>query len=152
MLRARPSQSERLTRLAVQSKRHWGYPDHWIEAWRGELTVTPESISRSETWVAVRSDSLVGYYMLRQADDGLASLDHFWVLPSAIGQGVGSCMMAHVLERARSCGWTQITVVSDPNAEGFYLKHGAIRTGVERGTVCGQERVLPVLSFPISRG
>ena len=34
-----------LTRVAHESKSHWGYPRRWIELWRDDLTITPEFIT-----------------------------------------------------------------------------------------------------------
>jgi hypothetical protein len=31
---AAPSKAEVLTALALAGKRHWGYPERWLEAWR----------------------------------------------------------------------------------------------------------------------
>ena len=44
-------------------------------------------------------------------------------------RGVGRSLFLHAIERAKSAGCVEITIESDPNAEGFYLKLGAIRTG-----------------------
>ena len=31
--------------LALAGKRHWGYPEPWLEAWGGPLTITPEYLA-----------------------------------------------------------------------------------------------------------
>jgi hypothetical protein len=35
-------EAEVLSRLALAGKRHWGYPEPWLEAWRELLTITPD--------------------------------------------------------------------------------------------------------------
>ena len=40
MRRARSEDIGVLSDIAVRAKQHWGYPEHWIDAWRDELKVT----------------------------------------------------------------------------------------------------------------
>jgi hypothetical protein len=51
---------------------------------------------------------------------------------------------------ARNNGYTVIELVADPNAEGFYLRQGAIRIGEIRGNVLGNPRVLPKMQLVLS--
>jgi GNAT superfamily N-acetyltransferase len=72
-----------------------------------------------------------------------------FVDPSAIGQGIGAALIAHLLDRARPLGFTVLTIDADPNAEAFYLARGAVRTGViPSGSVPG--RVLPRLELSLA--
>jgi hypothetical protein len=75
ILRARPEDADMLSRIALSAKRHWGYPEHWIEAWRDILTVRPEYVTQHETHVAIEDGCTVGFYALRQVGDRL-SLEH----------------------------------------------------------------------------
>ena len=36
--RAMPDEAEALTEIAHAAKRHWGYPENWIERWKANLT------------------------------------------------------------------------------------------------------------------
>ena len=54
---------------------------------------------------------------------------HLWVLPEAMGRGVGRSLFRHALERARILGFRELEIESDPNAEGFYRRIGAHRVG-----------------------
>ena len=40
-------------------------------------------------------------------------------------------------------GYSLVELVADPNAEAFYLRHGAIRIGEVQGSVLGTPRILP---------
>ena len=42
ILRATPEQADELTRIALASKAHWGYPRRWLEIWTPQLTFSPE--------------------------------------------------------------------------------------------------------------
>ena len=50
--RASPTEAETLTTLAHAAKRHWQYPEKWIEIWKPDLTITPEFIREHEVFVA----------------------------------------------------------------------------------------------------
>jgi predicted N-acetyltransferase YhbS len=56
-------------------------------------------------------------------------LDNLWVTPDLIGNGIGRRVCEHVFRLAREQGWTQLWVLPDPPAEGFYLKTGFFDTG-----------------------
>jgi GNAT superfamily N-acetyltransferase len=141
--------AERLTAIAYAAKRHWGYPETWMEAWRDELTVTPEYIRTQPVVVARQSGRIVGFFGLLILQDG-AWLQHFWLKPDCIGWGLGRAMFAEAVRITRSSGRTELRITSDPNAEGFYRKMGAVRVGLERTLLLGKiRRELPLLAFPL---
>jgi len=146
--RAQPVEAAKLTEIAFAAKRHWGYPEGWIEIWREELTVTPSFIERHEVFAAAENGKPIGFYALVTSED-LTELDHLWVLPELIGKGVGRQLLNHAIERAAVIGAQRIEIVSDPNAEGFYLKAGAKKIGEVISEIEGQERRLPRLAIDI---
>ena len=145
---ATPNQAALLTEIAHASKRHWGYPESWIRAWRTPLTVLPESIATRPTAVASIDDRIVGFHQLQPLGRSLR-LDHLWVLPQWTRQGVGTVLFRDACHRGASLGWSELRIVSDPNAVGFYERIGAVRTGIERDLIEGQIRELPVLLVPL---
>ena len=147
---ARLDDATRLTEIALLAKRHWGYPEQWLEIWREQLTVTPETIRSHETFLAVADRQAIGFYALSRKAGGL-ELVHMWVRPDWMGQGVGGELFRHAVERARVLGFQKLEIESDPNAEGFYLRMGARRVGVNVQVVEQQRRELPVLVYEIAR-
>ncbi len=147
---AKPEEAAELTEIAVAAKRHWGYPESWIEAWREELTISPDFIARHKVFAAIEHDRLVGFYAL-VSSEGKTELDHLWVLPEWIGKGIGRQLLNHALEHAAAIGAQRIEIVSDPNAQGFYLKAGARKTGEVISSIEGQERRLPRLAIDTFR-
>jgi GNAT superfamily N-acetyltransferase len=137
-----------LTNIAFAAKRHWGYPENWIESWRDVLTIQPEFIATYETYIANLDGLAVGFYALGRRDDRL-DLMHMWVLPEAMGRGVGRSLFINCLERMKVLGCQQLEIQSDPNAEGFYQHMGAHRVGVSIKELNGQRRELPVLIYEI---
>jgi N-acetylglutamate synthase-like GNAT family acetyltransferase len=140
--RARPDDAETLTAIAHAAKRHWGYPEHWIEHWEPELTITPDFISRNEVFVAVIDEEIIGCCAL-VLTESLAELEHMWIMPEYIGTGVGRALFLHTKERAASLKVRELGLSADPNAEGFYKRMGAIRIGEVRSEIDGQPRLLP---------
>lgn len=144
LTRARPEDSDTLTTVAFAAKRHWGYPERWLEHWREALTVSPEFIARHETYVAMREERAVGFCALRPKGQRM-ELVHLWVLPDAMGRGGGRALFLHALERARALGYSELEIESDPNAEGFYLRLGARRVGIKVTELEDRRRELPIL-------
>ena len=145
---AKPDDAAVLTEIAFAAKRHWGYPERWLESWREALTLKPEFIAGHETYVAVVGDKAVGFYALGRKGDRLDLL-HMWVLPGWMGRGVGRLLFLHALERTKALGFRGLEIESDPNAEGFYLRLGAHRVGVNVHRVEQRQRELPVLIYEI---
>ncbi len=146
--RARPDEAEVLTEIAHAAKRHWGYPENWIEHWRADLTITPEFVARNEMYVAVIDEEVVGCCAI-VLSDGLAELEHLWIRPQHMGAGVGRALFLHARERAATLEIEVLEISADPNAEGFYERMGARRIGEDRSEIEGQPRVLPRLAIDV---
>ena len=146
--RAEPEEAACLTEIAFAAKRHWGYPESWIEVWRADLTITSEFIERHDVYAAIENDTVAGFYAL-VTSEGKTELDHLWVLPELIVKGIGRQLIEHALDQAAKIGAQRIEIVSDPNAEGFYLKAGAKKTGEVISEIEGQKRKLPRLAIDI---
>ena len=148
IVRARAEDAAALTAIAFSAKRHWHYPERWIEAWRDTLTIQADFVNANETYAAVVDGREAGFYALCVAGDGVR-LEHLWVLPASMNHGIGSSLFAHAVERARALGFLVMEIESDPNAEGFYQKLGARRVGINVSELEGQRRELPVLVYEI---
>ena len=147
--RARVEEAAQLTALALAGKRHWGYPAEWLALWRFDLTVTADYIRTQPVIVAEVEGAIVGFAGLLHAAEG-DQLEHLWLRPDCIGQGLGRRLFAGIIDQARPAGMTELQIKSDPNAEGFYLKMGAVRTGEEVYELPGGiRRVVPLLKFRI---
>ena len=144
ILRATPDQSETLTQIAFAAKRHWGYPERWIQLWSPILMITSEFIERNETYVAFLDDVPVGFCAISVVNEK-ASVEHMWVLPDHTGKGIGAKLFLYMLSRCKELGAKILEIESDPNAQGFYEHMGAKKVGEVVGEVDGQPRILPFL-------
>ena len=148
ILRAKPDDAVALTEIAHAAKRHWGYPETWIEAWRDVLTMRPEFITANVAYTAVENESPVGFYVLTKEPDGLR-LDHLWILPSSMGRGIGRALFEHAAAEVKRLGFRSVKIEADPNAEDFYRRMGAVRVGTARSQVYGEARELPLMVYRV---
>ena len=148
--RATPDETDTLTAIAHAAKRHWGYPEKWIEHWRTDLTLSSDFIANNEVYVAVIEDRIAGCCAL-VLSDSLAELEHMWIDPQQMGTGIGRALFEHVTKRARQLGVNELELSADPNAEGFYERMGAERIGEVRSEIDGQPRVLPRMRIDVSQ-
>jgi N-acetylglutamate synthase-like GNAT family acetyltransferase len=138
--------ADTLSSIAQDAKRYWGYPEHWLERWREELTISPNFINENDVYVADSDGVVTGFYALVTKGDE-AELDHLWVAPQHIGQGVGKELFLHAMQRAAERNFASVDILADPNAEGFYQKMGASRVGESAYDINGEPRVLPRLKI-----
>lgn len=147
---AEPAELAQLSDLAERSKAHWGYPQEWLLEWRPQLTITPDMVVQQTIIVARYAGRAIGFYCV-ELSESVATLEHFWVEPAFIGAGVGRLLFrdAQCKAEERGCRWLQID--SDPNAEAFYLRMGAVRVGAIDASVLGVSRHLPRLRIEVGR-
>lgn len=147
--RARPDEAPQLTAIAFAAKRHWGYPEAWIEQWSAALTLSPEEIARHPTFAAIVNGRPAGFYSLR-LDLPAARLEHLWVAPAAMGRRFGQALFIHAETQAGAAGCTRLTLTGDPHAEGFYRRMGAVVVGHEPAPMNGVDRALPLFQKDLS--
>ena len=142
---AKPEETTLLTCLAMRSKAHWGYDAAFMAACRGKLTLTPIQIAEGTTYVYEESGRALAICRL-DIDGANADIAHFFVDPSALRRGIGTKMWQHLLDKCRRQGVAKVAIVSDPNAEQFYLSLGAQPVGtVASESIPG--RRLPLLEY-----
>jgi N-acetylglutamate synthase-like GNAT family acetyltransferase len=141
--RATPDESEALTALAHAAKRHWNYPQDWIDYWKSDLTLTPEFIANNEVFVALVDDDVIAGCCALVPGDHTAELEHMWIYPQQMGKGVGRALFEHTVRRAGELGFSELELSADPHAEAFYERMGAKRIGNIPADMFGQARVLP---------
>ena len=145
--RASPAEAPALTEIAHEAKRHWGYPEEWIELWRNALTLTRGYLINHEVFVGEYENQIVGFYALTPAETAW-ELDHLWIRPVFMGRGFGRAMLDHAVGQVRTLSpGCDLVIESDPNAEQFYLKMGAERAGEVSKNWQGVQRTLPLLRF-----
>jgi GNAT superfamily N-acetyltransferase len=146
--RVSPQEAGTLSRIALAAKRHWGYPEHWMEIWAPQLTFDGGYFEVNESWAAEVVGEPVAFYTLLDKE-GAAWVENLWVTPDSIGNGLGRLLFQHALGLARSRGYKILRLEADPNALGFYEKMGMHKIGERYSEVDGQPRTLPILEMKL---
>lgn len=140
-------ESDILSDLAIKSKGHWGYSKQQLDNWRSDLRVGQNYIQEHIVRTIWSDSELVGFFAIKTGR--VNALDHLWLLPEAIGKGIGVQAFKEVIKECEASGIDAFTIVSDPNAEGFYLKEGAKRIGEVESTP--KNRLLPKLRYKLNQ-
>ena len=111
-----------LSQISVASKMHWGYPKEWWAHWQEDLTVTEKSLQENTIHKLVFADSIIGFCAIA-AMENYYEINHLWLLPSYIGQGLGKVLLEESLKRSIKQS-ALVKVIADPNAAAFYAKRG----------------------------
>ena len=145
-----PGEARRLGEIAFVAKSHWGYPAGWMESWRPDLMITSHYLETEQVCVAEIEGEVIGFAGLSFSDHG-RHIEHLWLLPGYMGRGLGRKLFEEVIRLARHEGTRKLFIQSDPNAEAFYVKMGAIRIGQEtRELPGGIRREIPLLAYQLS--
>jgi len=127
--RARPAEAQALSDIAMAAKASWGYPPSFMARCRAALAVDPKTMAERNFHLAQDEAGVVlGFYGFEPEKQGIG-LSHLFVAPGAIGQGIGRLLWDHAVALARRLGESQLIVVSDPHAAGFYARMGATPAG-----------------------
>lgn len=120
-----------------------------MNAWRLELEVTETYINTEPVVVAEITGAVAGFVGL-STDGGKRYLEHLWLRPAQMGRGLGRTLFVEGVRLASAAGETELHIKSDPNAEPFYLKMGAVRTGPEVYRLLGKyPRKVPHLTYQV---
>jgi GNAT superfamily N-acetyltransferase len=148
IIQIRPAAAEEsgvLTDIAFAAKCSWKYPEPLLEQWRPQLTISPMLIACQPTWVAGVEGALAGFASVVPKLP-FWELEHLWVLPAHSNNGIGRQLLEHALAAALVAGACGLAIDSDPNAEGFYRRCGAVRIGETAAPIPAlPDRVLPRL-------
>lgn len=139
------SDGDLLTDTAFRSKKHWGYPDEWMQAWKPELKVDEAYISQNDVVKIYRHNIFIGFLAIKFHSESSAEIDHLWLLPEYINHGFGRYIFGYILNRIAQKGLHKATLVAEPNAKGFYEKMGGTVIGRHASKISG--RFLDIYEF-----
>jgi len=139
-----------LSRLALRSKAHWGYPDEFMRACAEELAVSAQAIDKDEIHyeVALDRQQPIGFYTLEDLGAWEIELGALFVDPPYIGLGIGRQLIERAKSRAAQLGARVLTIQGDPHALAFYRAAGAELCG-ERESDSIPGRMLPLLRIDL---
>ncbi|OKH43292.1 hypothetical protein NIES2101_30770 [Calothrix sp. HK-06] len=144
--KAYPTEACEITQLGIRSKLYWGYNLEQMSVFVQELMLQPDAITALHTHVLELDDEIIGYYNLLPHEQTV-ELKHLFIEPSHFRKGFGSKLLKHARSTAVSLGFRQMIILSDPNAEVFYLKHGAQLIEYIQSSIRG--RLIPLLKIQL---
>ncbi len=127
--KAKAEDTTEMTKLIIAAKRYWGYPDEWMQLWMDELTITQAKLDKRDFYLGKNGDEIIYIYAISLMDGDEYELEDCWVAPSYIGHGFGRLLFDDLKKRLHALGCSRLIIISDPNAEGFYRKMGAVKIG-----------------------
>jgi GNAT superfamily N-acetyltransferase len=145
---ASAAEADLLTELSLRSKAFWGYDASFLARCRAVMNVKASSIESRPHYVAEVDGRIAGFYGFEPEAEGIG-LDYLFIENDLIGRGIGRALWRHAVDTARRLGHPALIVVSDPNAEGFYLRMGCRRIGT-RPSELENGRQLPLLRYELS--
>ncbi len=109
-------------------------------------------IARDTVYCAedVESGVIAGVLRLYRQRDETAYLDHLFVEPAYIGEGVGAQLWRHAVEWAAAQGAQALTLSADPNARLFYERMGAVVVDWQASSIV-PGRLLPQMRYDLPR-
>ena len=145
--RARIADAASLTELTLRSKAHWPYDASFLADARKELEFQPSKfLPGFHVYVLESEREMLGFCSLIPMDQEEIELHDLFIEPSHIGKGYGKQLWDYSVNLARNLGFRTLVLTADPNAEPFYLRQGAIRTG-EKPSSVRPDRALPLMQF-----
>ncbi len=148
IIKATSQDAQILSELAMRSKAHWGYDESFMSQAHDELTYDASDLEEHTTFIEIDNGLTMGFYQLIHINDSTVELDALFIEPKLIGQGLGQQLFNHAVSQARESGYKTMSLQSDPNAEGFYLKLGCVIVG-EKPSLSIPGRLLPVMVFTL---
>lgn len=114
-----------LTSISFGARRYWNYPKEYYETWQNELMITEQYIKDNIVYVVDKNDTIIAYCSIRKDETTGYWLDHLFVRPGYMRNGVGSRLIEEVIKFCRDNQIDSVNVLSDLSSKGFYEKIGA---------------------------
>ena len=124
IVRASPKDLEVLANLEIRSESYWGYSNEFMDRFKEIYLITKEFIINNPTYILKDDDNIIGFYgiLLNDVED---SLEYLFIEPKYIGKGYGKILWNHALEECKKLSIKEFTIITSPDARGFYLRLGA---------------------------
>jgi len=126
---ARERNLAQINALIAASKTLWAWPEGYLESALPLHRLGQAYLQTNPCYEVLDAQgNLVAFFAI-EAGDARVVLDNLWISPQMIGRGIGRQACHYSFDLVTRLGWTQLWVLPDPPAEGFYLKLGFANTG-----------------------
>lgn len=121
---------------------------HQRTVFREELTWTESLLDSRTTFAAEDKGALIAYYALNPMRETTVDLEHLFVDPGQFGRGIGRRLFDHACATAAASDFRTMTIMSDPNAAGFYHKLGCRKVKDIPSSIPGRQ--IPLFHFDLT--
>lgn len=121
---ASPKDIKLLADLEIRSESYWGYDSDFMDRFKEIYLITEEFIINNPTYILKEDEIIIGFYGLLLNSEEF-SLEYLFIEPMYIGKGYGKMLWNHALESCKKLGIREFTIITSPDARGFYLRLGA---------------------------
>ncbi|HKL75336.1 MAG TPA: GNAT family N-acetyltransferase [Halanaerobiales bacterium] len=121
---ASPKDTKLLASLEIRTEAYWGYDSSFMDKFKEIYLITEEFILNNPTYILKDNEIIIGFYGLLLNDDEF-SLEYLFIEPMYIGKGYGKILWNHALAECKKLVIREFTIITSPDARGFYLKLGA---------------------------
>ncbi len=134
-----------MNEVILAAKSHWGYSQKMMDIWLPDLIVDEVVLASRHFWVLDTEGRIAGVFSVSVDSEQCCELEDFWVLPQMMGKGAGRIMFGFIQRWMQAQQVTELLIVSDPHAKGFYERMGAQEVGLQPSLPEG--RKLPVMRY-----
>lgn len=155
--KAEKNDSDVLTQISFEAKRHWQYPEEYYEIWKNELTITEEYLNCNLVYKAIKENEVIGFYSIVENKEDLYSgevfvpkgfwLEHIFIKPEFHYNGFGRELIEHAIKISQNCNIVNLLVFVDPKAIGFYEKLGAKFLKDSKSSI--KDRLIPLYEIEV---
>ncbi len=117
-----------LNAIISRSKSFWNYDEAYLKEAIPLIQITESWIDQHEGYSIYCDQILCGFMGIEKLETHW-KLEHLWIDPVKIKQGLGAKALSYLLKIAKDQNIKIIYLLPDPPAEGFYKKLGAQFTG-----------------------
>lgn len=145
IIRARAQHISEMNEVILSAKGHWGYSQEMMDVWLPDLIVDEVVLASRHFWVLENEGRIAGVFSISVDAEQCCELEDFWVLPELMGKGAGRIMFGFIQNWLQIQQLSELVIVSDPHAKGFYERMGAEEVGYQPSLPEG--RKLPVMRY-----
>lgn len=138
-----------LRAIAHDSEAYWGYDQAFMNVFDQTFNITAAFIRENPVYIGWEDHQPVCFWGALPKGAMLTGrsceLEYFYVSAKHMGKGLGKIMWEHFMEWCRHSTITEVSLVTSPQATGFYEKMGCIFSGTAISPIDG--RPIPQLLY-----
>lgn len=118
--RADPHDWKLLTNIIFLSKQLFSPSYTDFQKFMHHFTISEDEIRTSPFYKLSTNNMVFGFYSIRRFEHQFVKVEHFYVHPEFIGQGVGTKLMQNLL----TVHYKKLFLEAEPSSTPFFQKHG----------------------------